>query len=155
MAIPFVSRKRLNPRDMDAEGKYYPAPAYISEVDVNHLAQEISYSTTLTPTEIVGVIRSLLQAVPKYMMLGYKVRLDNFGIFKLGLKNKPEFKGHEKPEDVTANDIGGIKVLFTPYVMVQENMSRPEFTKADAKYLKKKTGEEQNPGNDGSQGSQG
>ncbi|MBQ3980477.1 MAG: hypothetical protein II631_00325, partial [Treponema sp.] len=24
MAVPFVSRKRLNPRDLEAEGKFYP-----------------------------------------------------------------------------------------------------------------------------------
>ena len=89
MAVPFVSRKRLNPRNLEAEGKFYPAPAYISEIGVNQIAEEISQSTTLTPTEVIGVIRSFLLTVLKYMMLGYKVRLDSFGIFKLGLISAP------------------------------------------------------------------
>ena len=59
MAVPFVSRKRLNPRDLEAEGKFYPAPAYIAEIGVNQLAEEISSSTTLTPTEVIGVIPNL------------------------------------------------------------------------------------------------
>lgn len=59
MAVPFVSRKRLNPRNLEAEGKFYPAPAYISEIGVNQIAEEISQSTTLTPTEVIGVIKEL------------------------------------------------------------------------------------------------
>lgn len=93
----------MNPRDLEAEGKFYPAPAYIAEIGVNQLAEEISESTTLTPTEVIGVIRTLLLIVPKYMMLGYKVRLDSFGIFMLGLKNADTCKGHEK----------GVKLLQT------------------------------------------
>ena len=42
MAVPFVSRKRLNPRNLEAEGKFYPAPAYISEIGVNQIAEEIA-----------------------------------------------------------------------------------------------------------------
>ena len=135
MAVPFVSRKRLNPCNLEAEGKFYPAAAYISEIGVNQLAEEISQSTTLTPTEVIGVIRSFLLIVPKYMMLGYKVRLDSFGIFKLGLKTSPACKGHAKATEVTANDIGGVKVLYTPDSMLSTKLEKPEYVKLDAKYL--------------------
>lgn len=135
MAVPFVSRKRLNPRDLEAEGKFYPAPAYISEIGVNQLAEEISQSTTLTPTEVIGVIRSLLLTVPKYMMLGYKVRLDGIGIFKLGLKNAMLFKGRKKATEVTANDIAGVRVLYTPDTMLNAKLAKPEYVKLDAKYI--------------------
>ena len=135
MAVPFVSRKRLNPRNLEAEGKFYPAAAYISEIGVNQLAEEISQSTTLTPTEVIGVIRSFLLIVPKYMMLGYKVRLDSFGIFKLGLKTSPACKGHAKATEVTANDIGGVKVLYTLDTMLNTKLEKPEYVKLDAKYL--------------------
>lgn len=135
MAVPFVSRKRLNPRNLEAEGKFYPAPAYIAEIGVNQLAEEISTTTTLTPTEVIGVIRSLLLTVPKYMMLGYKVRLDSFGIFKLGLKNAPTCKGHEKATEVTASDIAGVKVMYTPDTMLNAKLEKPEYVKLDAKYI--------------------
>lgn len=137
--LPFVSRKRLNPRDLEAEGKFYPAPAYIAEIGVNQLAEEISDSTTLTPTEVIGVIRSLLLIVPKYMMLGYKVRLDSFGIFKLGLKNADTCKGHEKAGEVTANDIAGVRVMYTPDSMLSTKLAKPEYVKLDAKYINDET----------------
>lgn len=120
-------------RDIEAAGRYYPAPAYISEIGVDQLASEISESTTLTATEVIGVIRSLLQTVPKYMMLGYKVRLESFGIFKLGLVT--DCKGHEKPSEVTANDIDSIKVMYTPDAMLKAKLSKPEYVKLDARYL--------------------
>ena len=120
---------------MDAPGKFYPAPAYIAEIDVNQLSAEISDNTTLTPTEVVGVIKSLLQTVPKYLLLGYKVRLDSFGIFKLGLKKKDSFKGWDKATEVTANDIDSLKINFTPDVMLDQKLSKPAYVKLDSKYL--------------------
>ncbi len=142
MAVPFVSRKRKNPRDLAAEGRFYPAPAYISEVGINQLASEISESTTLTPAEVIGVIRSLLMTVPRYMLMGYKVRLESFGIFKLGLKTAASCKGYEKTMDVTANDIAGVKVMFTPDVMIAEKLAKPDYVKLDAKYIKEEGTEE-------------
>ena len=142
MAVPFVSRKRKNPRDLAAEGRFYPAPAYISEVGINQLASEISESTTLTPAEVIGVIRSLLMTVPRYMLMGYKVRLESFGIFKLGLKTAATCKGYEKTMDVTANDIAGVKVMFTPDVMIAEKLAKPDYVKLDAKYIKEEGTEE-------------
>ena len=130
-----VSRKRLNSRDLEADGKFYPAPAYIAEITVNQLAEEISASTTLTPTEVIGVIRSLLLTVPKYMLLGYKVRLDSFGLFKLGLKKAESCKGYEKASEVTANDIDSVKVMFTPDTMLSSKLEKPEYVKLDAKYI--------------------
>lgn len=135
MAVPYVSRRRMNPRDMKAEDRFYPAPAYISVIDINQLAAEISEITALTPTEVVAVIRSLLQTVPKYMMLGYKVRLDTFGILKLGLRIAQGCGGHALASEVSASDIESLRVMFTPDVMLKEKLKHPEFVKLDAKYL--------------------
>lgn len=133
MAVTFVSRKRLNPQNIGAEGKFYPAPTYISEIGINELASEISTATTLTPTEVIGVLRSLLLTVPKYMLLGYKVRLDSLGIFKLGLKT--DCKGWNKASDVSINDIKGVKVIFTPDSMLKAKLEKPSYVKLDAKYI--------------------
>lgn len=136
MSIPFVSRLRKDPRTPTEAGKFYPAASYIAEINVSKLASEISDNTTLTPTEVIGVIQSFLTTIPKYMMLGYKVRLDGFGIFKLGLING--CKGHEKAVDVTANDIKGLKILFRPDGFFKLRMDKPEYVKLDAKYLEDK-----------------
>lgn len=77
----------------------------------------------------------MLLTVPKYMLLGYKVRLDSFGIFKLGLKTAETCKGHEKASNVTANDIAGVKVMYTPDSMLSAKLAKPEYVKLDAKYI--------------------
>lgn len=66
------------------------------------------------------------------MLLGYKVSLDSFGIFKLGLKS---CKCYEKASLVTANDIEGIKVMYTPDAMLKAKLEKPEYVKLDAKYI--------------------
>ena len=130
MAVTYVSRIRKNPLIKNAAGKYYPAVSYISEINVSKLAQEISESTTLTPTEVIGVIQSFLTSIPRYMLLGYKVRLDSFGILKLGFTGTV---GHEKEEDVSANDIGGLRILFHPDKMLMHRLENPEFVRRDQK----------------------
>ncbi len=128
MAVTFVSRFHKNPFSQEDVGKFYPAVSYIAEISVSKLAQEISESTTLTPTEIVGVIQSFLITIPKYMMLGYKVRLDNFGLFKLGVNGT---NGRPTAEAVSADDIKGLKVLFHPDAMLKARIQNPEFVKLD------------------------
>ena len=133
MAIPFISRTRINPQNKGAPAKYYPAAACIAEVNTNQLAEEISESTTLTSTDILGVINSLLRIIPKYLMLGYKIRLDTFGAFKLGLKTN--CKGYDKAKEVTSNDISGVKILFLADSMMKSRMEKPQFTKLDARFI--------------------
>lgn len=135
MAITYVSRKRINPRDVDAEPKYYPAPAYVAEIGIDTLCEKISEKTTLTRADIKTVIASLLSTVPDYLMLGYKVRLDDFGIFKIGFKSTGP--GQEKATDVTSEHIKGLKILYTPDVRINEMLSKPSFAKIDAAFLKK------------------
>lgn len=82
MVIFFYPRKRINPQDMDAESTFYPAPDYVAKIDVKKLATEISDNTALTPTEVKGVLQSFITTSPKYLLFGYKVLLNGFGIFK-------------------------------------------------------------------------
>lgn len=81
------------------------------------------------------VIASLLSTVSDYLMLGYKVRLDDFGIFKIGFKSTGP--GQEKATDVTSEHIKGLKILYTPDVRINEMLSKPVFAKIDAAFLKK------------------
>ncbi len=140
MAITYVSRKRINPRDIYAEPKYYPSPAYVAEIGIDTLCEKISEKTTLTRADIKTVIASLLSTVPDYLMLGYKVRLDDFGIFKIGFKSTGP--GQEKATDVTSEHINGLKILYTPDVRVNEMLSKPTFAKIDAAFLKKQESSE-------------
>lgn len=136
MAVPFKSRGRKNPRNRNAAERFYPAAAYIDEIDINNIAEDIAQSTALTQAEVIGVLRSFLQTVPHYMLMGYKVRLDSLGIFKIGLKTRAG--GRENAEDVSANDIIGIRVLYTPDMMIKQKLANPRFIRIDIRFAPQK-----------------
>lgn len=133
MAIPYYSRKRINPLDRKAEGKYYPAPYYISEIGVDKIASDISKSMSLTKTDVVGVIDALLEEIPQYIMLGYKVRLGSFGIFKASFSSHGQ--GFEAAAEVTTDGVEKLRVIYTPDIQIKTQLQNPEFVKIDAKFI--------------------
>ena len=88
--------------------KFYPAPVYNDEIDIDELAEEISYATSMTPTDVKAVLEGLLNAMPKHLRRGAKIKLDRFGTFKVVFGGN----GHENAEDVTAADIDGTRISF-------------------------------------------
>lgn len=111
------------------EFKYYCKPEYGEEINIRYLANEISKSCTLTPMDVKAVIESLLQYIPEHLKMSQKVRLDDFGIFKLGFSSK----GQEKEEDASASDIEGLKVYFTPCAQLRHELVDTEFSKVAGK----------------------
>jgi predicted histone-like DNA-binding protein len=99
--------KRKNPQDRSQE-KFYPAPVYNDEIDIDELAGEISYATSMTPTDVKAVLEGLLNVMPKHLRRGSKIKLDRFGTFKVVFGGN----GQENEEDVTAADIDGTRISF-------------------------------------------
>ena len=103
--LPIIKRK--NPQDRSQE-KYYPAPVYTDEIGVDELAEEISYATSMTPTDVKAVLEGLLNVMPKHLRRGVKIKLNRFGTFKVIFGGN----GQENAEDVTASDIDGTRISF-------------------------------------------
>ncbi|MCM1296257.1 MAG: HU family DNA-binding protein [Treponema brennaborense] len=139
MSIAYYSRKRINPQDLETEPKFYPAPFYISEVGINKIGAEISESMSLTKSDVIAVINGLLEAVPKYLMMGYKVRLENFGRFRISFSAPNQ--AFENAENVNAEGIGALKILFSPDPMLKDKLKKPDFVKIDARFLPPKDSE--------------
>lgn len=116
--------KRINPLKRD-EVKFYATADYSDEIDIRMLAEEISKSCTLTVPDVVAVIESLLDKMPLYLKNSNKVRLGNFGIFKLSFSAE----GQEKMEDVSAKDIKNLRVLFTPSTHLKKELSDVSYSK--------------------------
>ncbi len=117
--------KRQNPLDRKGDSKYYAAPEYGEEIDINTLAKEISKTCTLNPADIVAVIESFLDKMPQYLKSSNRIRLNKFGIFKLSFSSQ----GQEKAEDVTSADIKSARVLFTPSAQLKRELSDVTYTK--------------------------
>lgn len=116
--------KRINPLNRE-EAKYYAAAAYGEEIDLRQIASEISKCCSLHTADVMASIECFLDKLPMYLKNSNRVRLDDFGIFKLALSSK----GQEKAEDVTANDINAVRVLFTPCAKLREELSDVTFSR--------------------------
>lgn len=129
MAIPYTIRSRRNPSNLAEPKKFYAAPFYYGEVGIEKLVSEISHSTTLTASDIVAVLRALLDTIPKYLTMGFKIRLENFGLFRLSFS--AHNKGKETMKDVKSKDIDKNRILFVPDAKLKKQIEKPAYEMPD------------------------
>lgn len=110
MAIYFNAVLQGNPSDPTAPQKYYARAAKTKELDLRTLVKEISYSTTATPSDVMAILESLLEQIPKYLMDGKRVHLGDFGSFRVTLTSR----GEDTEEAVSRHSIKSVRVQFNP-----------------------------------------
>lgn len=115
---------RANPLDRSQQ-KFYAAPSYTEDVNLNKVAQDISNTCTLTPADISAVLDSFLTVLPGYLENGHSVKMGDFGRFRLSFKSV----GQEKEEDVSANDIVVARILFVPSTRLKEKLKSIRYSK--------------------------
>ena len=76
--------------------------------------------------DVSNVIDSLLDTVPKYLLMGKSVNLGGLGTFRLSFSSK----GVEKPEAFNTSLIKGLKVIFTPSSELTEQIKKTKFEKS-------------------------
>lgn len=117
-------KKRQNPLNRE-ESKFYATATFSDIVDLQRIADDISKNCTLTPADILAVIQSLVDKLPEYLRFSHKIKLGNFGTFKLSFSAI----GQEEETNVSAKDIKNLRVLFTPSVDLKHSLSKVTFTK--------------------------
>ena len=128
MSVPYKVTQRRNPLKQDEEGLYYPASAYYGEVDIDSIAEDISLTSTIAESDVIAVMRSFLKTLPKFLKLGYKIRLNDFGIIKIGISGS----GEESADDVSTKNITSTKVLFLADSKLKKELSNLSFTKTSS-----------------------
>lgn len=76
MAINYSVARMKNPAEPDVY-KYYPKAQANGSVDINELAEEIAYATTLTDGDVLNVIRALVKRINLHIANGQIVKLEN------------------------------------------------------------------------------
>lgn len=90
--------------------KYYPRPTAAQRVEIEELADEISYSTTLTDVEVEGVIKALIKQMQTHIAQGHIVGLGKFGSFRVTFRSY----GVPTPEEVKVSQIKKVNLRFCP-----------------------------------------
>lgn len=98
------------PGDDTAPKLLYAKAQASGEVTMDEMAEEISYSTSLTDGDVLNAIRALIKQANKNLADGKIVRLENFGSFQLQLQSE----GAETEKKFTSANITGARIQFRP-----------------------------------------
>ena len=148
MAINYSITKMRNPRNEDAPPKYYAKAQASGAVDINELADEISYATTLTDGDVLNVIRALIQQINRHIAKGEIVRLENLGSFQAQLSSE----GAETGEAFTEDNIRRVSLQFRPGVGIRGSLAKQnlKFRKVSPlRTTEEETVEDESGGEDG------
>lgn len=96
-------------------GLYYPQAVVVGKkVTTKQLATMLSDRSTVTLADTLAVLSELGAVMSTFMSQGRSVHLDGIGSFRYTLNTTKQ--GVEKVDEVSANQIKGIRVRFVPEV---------------------------------------
>ena len=88
MAINYSVVAMKKPGQSEEPAKYYAKAQAAGVVEIDELAEEISYATSLTDGDVVNAIRALVKQVAKHIGKGEIVRFGNLGSFQAQLSSE-------------------------------------------------------------------
>ena len=98
---------------MKVNGKWYPKSVLVmSPVSTEQIAKRIAAESTVSPADVRAVLTALGGVMGDYMSQGRSVKLDGVGSFYFTAVTSKN--GVDKPEDVNATLIRGVRVRFIP-----------------------------------------
>ena len=93
--------------------KWYPQSCLVGNpVTTDQIAKRLAAESTVAPADVKAVLEALSGVMGDYMASGRSVKLDGIGSFFF--QAQASGNGKDKPEDVSANDINGVKIRFVP-----------------------------------------
>lgn len=118
--------QRLNPRQPAAPRKWYAARVHNGKMTQDDIAEDIVVISSLARGDVANVIESLLDTVPKYLLMGKSVSLGALGTFRLSFSSK----GVDTPEDFQTNMISRTRIIFKPSTKLRNQINQVKFEKA-------------------------
>lgn len=101
---------------------------------IDQIAHELAKSTTLTQTDVKGVIEGFIEFTMEHVAAGYRVDMGNMGKFYPTI----EVKTCKKLEDFTPSKIQALRCRFLPSNMLMNLLAEATYEKTLAvKHMKK------------------
>jgi predicted histone-like DNA-binding protein len=126
MSVKYKVLPRKNPQDITAPEKFYAAAIADGEVDLDKLAEQISYQCTVTESDCYAVLLSLERNIISELEQGRIVKLGRLGNFQIGLSSE----GKEAFDEVNASAIKKARILFRPGKRLRTLLNDLSFRKA-------------------------
>lgn len=91
--------------------KYYAKPVYLGMKETKDIADIIQRNCSMKKSDVQAVLTELVEVMTTFLQNGYKVKLNDLGIFKVGLSST----GVADRDDFSvAHNIVNTRVLFQP-----------------------------------------
>lgn len=100
--------ERTNPLDREGEKKLYATPRYVGCVTAAKLARQIATQTTLTIGDMSNVLRTFLDLLPMYLLMGTSIELENIGRIRLTFSSE----GISDPKAFNTKMMRQLRVVF-------------------------------------------
>lgn len=100
--------------------KWYAKAVHYNTVTTEDLAREMQANCTVKESDILAVIRELVETMQRQLQNSNRVKLNGLGTFRIGINSK----GAEKPEEFDGTYIKDVHILFQPETHVERNGNR-------------------------------
>ncbi|WP_352421649.1 HU family DNA-binding protein [Proteiniphilum sp.] len=115
--------QKANPLEPDTERKWYASPVKEGTINNYQLSKGIAGKSFLARGAVINVIENMVDEIPRYLIEGYSVNLNNFGTLRLSLSSE----GVEQPEEFTPGNIKNMRVVFTPSPELKKTLQNIAF----------------------------
>ncbi len=120
MSIPFKKTKRVNPKEPQEEGLYYPQLLTLGKrLTEEDIIYRIKEKTSLSKGDILSVVSSFIDETRLALFDGYSVNYRDFGVFSLAAKGE----GAATEKECTANNIKSVRITFRAASTARPNLS--------------------------------
>jgi predicted histone-like DNA-binding protein len=116
--------QKANPLEPETKRKWYASPVKAGTINNYQLSKGIAGKSSLTRG---AVIENMVDEIPRYLIEGYSVNLNNFGTLRLSLSSE----GVNAPTEFTADNIKNMRVVFTPSPEFKKTLLDMSFEKTE------------------------
>ncbi len=105
--------------------KWYASVVPGRTLKLPELSQDIADNTTVSETDAYAVLKALEKQLPKQLSRGFKIKLGDFGFFRLSISSM----GHDLEEEVNESSITKARIIFTPGSYIKDVLKTLSFQK--------------------------
>ena len=100
-------------KQQKVNGLWYPQSITVGKpITTKKIIERLSQMSTVSKSDVSAVFADLATVMADYMALGYTVKIDGLGTFYFTAVSSKQ--GVATPEEVSANQITGVRVRFIP-----------------------------------------
>lgn len=123
MSILYSKIQRVNPRDPQADRKWYLVPNRVEQKTEKEIAEALTRNTTLSRGEAAMVLNELQLVILNALLDGYSVQMGDWGSFQLTVN----CTGADTEAACTVDKITSVNIRFRPGNQMKEALAKATF----------------------------